>query len=160
MLGGCMSETVDAIISIHPGYADAILAGQKTIELRRRIPTLTNGSRLWIYATRPMSAIVGVVTIREVAKASPSTIWRRHRAGAGVDHASFNEYFAGAQEAVAILLTAAERISPITLEQLRRIRERFHPPQVLLRLTDTESKALWRLAHNRTAFAEETKSFL
>lgn len=141
-----MSDAADAIISIHPDYADAILAGEKTIELRRRVPKLTNGSRLWIYATQPMGAVVGVVTIRDVAKASPSTIWRRHRGGAGVDHASFKAYFKGAQEAVAILLTAAERVGPITVKQLRKIRDRFHPPQVLLRLTDTEAQALYRLA--------------
>jgi predicted transcriptional regulator len=141
-----MSDVADAIISIHPGYADAILAGEKTIELRRRIPKLTNGSRLWIYATQPMGVVIGVVTIRAVAKAAPSTIWRRHRSGAGVDHASFKAYFKGAQEAVAILLTAAERVSPIRIEQLRKIRDRFHPPQVLLRPTDSEAEALHRLA--------------
>jgi predicted transcriptional regulator len=145
-----MTEAADAIISIHPCYADAILAGEKTIELRRRVPKLTSGSRLWIYATRPMGAVIGVVTIREVAKAAPSTIWRRHRSGAGVDHASFKAYFKGAHEAVAILLTAAERVSPITIEQLRKIRNRFHPPQVLLRLTDSEAQALHRLATGST----------
>jgi predicted transcriptional regulator len=137
-----VTDAADAIISIHPGYADAILAGQKTIELRRRIPKLTIGSRLWIYATQPTGAVIGVVTIREVAKASPSTIWKRHRSGAGVDHASYKAYFKGAQEAVAILLTAAERVGPISIEQLRKIRNRFHPPQVLIRLTNSEARAL------------------
>src|SRR5262249_25091695 len=143
-----MTDAADVIISIHPNYADAILAGEKTIELRRRVPKLTNGSRLWIYATQPMGAVVGVVTIQEVSKASPSTIWRKHRSGAGVDHASFKAYFKGAQEAVAILLTAAERVGPITVKQLRKIRDRFHPPQVLIRLTDSEAQALYRLAKN------------
>lgn len=45
------------------------------------------------------------------------------------------EYFHGAQEAVAILLAAVKRVWPITIEELREIRDRFHPPQVLLRLT-------------------------
>lgn len=141
-----MTDAADAIISIHPSYADAILAGAKTIELRRRIPALTIGSRLWIYATRPTAAVVGVVTIQEVAKASPSTIWKTHRSGAGVDRASYRAYFKGAQEAVAILLTAAERVGPISIEQLRRIRNSFHPPQVLMRLTNSEAEALNELA--------------
>jgi predicted transcriptional regulator len=141
-----VTDAADAIISIHPGYADAILAGEKTIELRRRVPKLTNGSRLWIYATQPTGAVVGVVTIQEVAKASPSTIWKRHRSGAGVDHASYKAYFKGAQEAIAILLTAAERVGPISVEQLRKIRNRFHPPQVLMRLTNSEANALSQLA--------------
>jgi hypothetical protein len=32
-----------------------------------------------------------------------------------------------------------------TIEELREIRDRFHPPQVLLRLTSAEAKALQRL---------------
>jgi predicted transcriptional regulator len=55
-------------------------------------------------------------------------------------------YFQGAQEAVAILLAAVKRVGPITIEELREIRDRFHPPQVLLRLSDAEAKALQRLA--------------
>jgi predicted transcriptional regulator len=92
--------------------------------------------------------VVGVVTIQDVAKASPSTIWKRHRSGAGVDHASYKAYFKGAQEAVAILLTAAQRVGPISVEQLRKIRNRFHPPQVLIRLTTSEAQALSELAQD------------
>lgn len=141
-----MSDAADAIISIHPDYADAILAGRKTIELRRRVPKLMIGSRLWIYATRPTGAVVGVVVVQDVAKAHPTTIWEQHREAAGVDQESFRAYFAGTHEAVAIVLTAAKRIRPITIEQLRSIRDRFHPPQVMIRLTVSESKALSKLA--------------
>lgn len=141
-----MTDTADAIISIHPNYADAILAGTKTIELRRRIPELLSGTQLWIYATRPTGAVVGRVMIRSVTRAHPTTIWKKHGDGAGVDHASFKAYFNGAQEAVAILLAAARRVGPITIDQLREIRERFHPPQVLTRLTASETRALRKLA--------------
>jgi predicted transcriptional regulator len=145
-LDGLVPNAADAIISIHPAYADAILAGKKTIELRRRIPKLPLGTRLWIYATRPTAAVIGFVTIQDVARAHPRTIWQKHRNGTGVDHASFKAYFNGAQEAVAILLEAARRVGPITIDQLREIRDSFHPPQVLIRLTTAEGKALRRLA--------------
>jgi predicted transcriptional regulator len=144
--GGHVPDATDAIISIHPNYADAILAGKKTIELRRRIPELPSGTRLWIYATRPTGAVIGVATIQEVARAHPSTIWKKHRNGAGVDHASFKAYFNGAQQAVAILLAAVRHVGPITIDQLREVRDRFHPPQVLMRLTASESRALNKLA--------------
>jgi predicted transcriptional regulator len=146
IVDGQVSDASDAIISIHPGYADAILDGTKTIEFRRRIPELANGTRLWIYATRPTAAVIGVATISHVNRARPQAIWRKHKDGAGVDHASFTEYFQGAQEAIAILLAAVRRVGPITLEELRGIRERFHPPQVLLFLTRAEAKALKQLA--------------
>lgn len=140
-----MSEPSDAIISIRPTYADAILAGTKTIELRRRVPTVRSGTRLWIYATRPIAAVIGVATIADVTRAHPRTIWRRHADASGVDHASFQAYFHGAQEAVAILLAAARRVSPVPLDRLREIRESFHPPQVLIRLTAPEAKTLDKL---------------
>jgi predicted transcriptional regulator len=143
---GPVADACDAIISIHPDYADAILEGTKTIELRRRIPELASGSRLWIYATRPTGAVVGVATIADVNRAHPRTIWQRHKNKTGLDHASFAEYFCGAQEAVAIFLKAAERVGPITVDQLRQIRDRFHPPQVLVRLTASEGRALQILA--------------
>ena len=94
-----MTDASDAIISIHPEYATAILDGTKTIELRRRIPSLGQGARLWIYATRPTAAIVGIATIASVSRAHPRTIWQKHRSATGVDYASFTEYFAGTTEA-------------------------------------------------------------
>jgi predicted transcriptional regulator len=139
-------DAADAIISIYPTYADAILAGEKTIELRRRLPDISPGTRLWIYATRPTAAVVGFVTIRNVARGHPRTIWNRHRSDTGVDRAFFKAYFNGAQEAVAILLGAARRVAPIRIDQLREIREHFHPPQVLIRLARAEGKALRKLA--------------
>lgn len=148
-----MPDAADAIISIHPTYADAILAGKKTIELRRRVPELPSGTRLWIYATRPTGAVIGFVTILNVARAHPTKIWKKHRNGAAIDYVSFKSYFNGAREAVAISLTAEQRVDPITIDQLREIRERFHPPQVLTRLTDSEAEALRRLAKKKKTTA-------
>lgn len=141
-----MPDVSDAIISIHPAYANAILAGEKTIELRRRTPKLSSGMRLWIYATRPTAAVIGFVTVRQVARAHPRTIWQNHRDGTGVDHESFKAYFEGTQEAIAIILQAAKRVGPITVQQLRSVRDRFHPPQVMIKLTTAEAKALRKLA--------------
>jgi len=138
-------DPVDAIISIHPDYADAILSGTKTIELRRRIPDVPPGTRLWIYATRPTGAVIGLATIQGIARANPVTIWRKHRKRTGLDYTSFKAYFDGSQMAVAILLTAVRRVGPITIGQLREIRDNFHPPQVLLRLTVSEAVKLRKL---------------
>ena len=83
-----------------------------------------------------------LLTIQDIARAHPTAIWKKHRNGTGVDYASFSAYFNGAKEAVAILLSAGRRVGPITIDQLREIRERFHPPQVLTRLTASEAQAL------------------
>jgi predicted transcriptional regulator len=87
-----------------------------------------------------------LATIEHVAKADPITIWKIYRKDTAVDRASFDTYFEGAQQAVAIILVEARHVGPITIEQLREIRDSFHPPQVLMRLTESEAKALQKLA--------------
>lgn len=145
-MGGNVADLADAIISIHCSYADAILTGTKTVELRRRLPAISSGTRLWIYATQPTGAVVGFVTVQGVDRAPPATIWTKHCNSIGVDQATFQKYFNGASEAIAILLAAARRIGPITMDQLRQIRARFHPPQVFTRLTARETETLRKLA--------------
>jgi predicted transcriptional regulator len=141
-------ETSDAIISIHSDYANAILAGTKTVELRRRVPDLTIGTRLWIYATQPTGAIVGYVTIEKIIRGAPGTLWKKHRASTGIEYDAFQAYFDGSQEGVAIQLGAAQRVPEITIDQLRGIRHGFHPPQTLIRLAPREAEALRKLAND------------
>ena len=141
-----MLDAADAIISIHPEHADAILAGTKTIELRRRIPDLAPGTRLWIYATRPTQAVVGMVTIDSIARAHPTTVWEQHGTRTGLDHRGFESYFNGFPVAFAVFLSGAQRVTPITIEELRGIRDGFRPPRVLVRLTVSEAHALRKLA--------------
>jgi predicted transcriptional regulator len=133
-------------MSVHPDYAEAIVAGTKTVEFRRRVPELSIGTRLWIYATQPIGAVVGFATIENVTRAHPKTIWQKHQIGAGVDDTFFRAYFDDCREAVAILLASARRVGPITIEQLRGVRHAFHPPQVLTRLTAAEAAALRNLS--------------
>jgi predicted transcriptional regulator len=142
-------DATDAIISIRPHYANAILAGTKTVELRRRIPKLFPGVRLWIYATRPTGAVVGLATIKAVIQAHPAIVWKKHRADTGVDHTSFKAYFDGSPVAFAILLTAPRRVTPVTIEELRGIRDHFCPPQVLTRLSPSEAAALQDLVRRK-----------
>jgi predicted transcriptional regulator len=121
----------DAIISIRPKFAEAILAGQKSVELRRRIPSLEIGTRLWIYATRPTAAVIGSVVVEEVHRSSPAKIWKSFAKEAAITKSEYELYFEGSSEAVAILLQDAARTSPVHIDVLRDIWEGFHPPQVL-----------------------------
>jgi predicted transcriptional regulator len=141
-------DTSDAIISIHTDYANAILAGTKTVELRRRVPDLAAGTRLWIYATQPTGAVVGYVTVNDILRAPPGALWNKHRYDTAIEYRAFKEYFNGSEEGVAIQLGSARRITAITIDHLRRIRHGFHPPQTLTRLTSSEAEALRVLAND------------
>jgi predicted transcriptional regulator len=53
-----MMSNMDAIFSIRPQYVEAIFRGDKTVELRTRIPSKPV-NKIWIYCTSPVKKIVG-----------------------------------------------------------------------------------------------------
>lgn len=137
-----MANPNNVLISIWPTYADAILNGTKTVELRKRVPQIEVGAQMWIYATRPIGAVVGVAVITAVTRGRPSLIWEQHGDQSGVTHSEFQTYFRGMEQAVAIELADARRIEPVSIEELRDLKHGFHPPQVMVRLTEREVSEL------------------
>jgi predicted transcriptional regulator len=97
--------------------------------------------------------VVGYVTVKDVIRASPGILWNKHRADTAIEYRNFKAYFNGSEEGVAIQLGSACQVTAITIDQLRRIRDRFHPPQTLTRLTSSEAEALRLLASNSTALS-------
>jgi Uncharacterized conserved protein len=142
-----MTPESDAIISIHPRHANAILDGAKTIELRRRIPTLSIGTRLWIYATRPVGAVIGMATVSRIVRGNPEELWLEFGDQTGIDRVDFDAYFDGAEVAIGLLLVDVRRsIEHVEIEQLRGLRDGFHPPQVMMTISNREAQLLHRMA--------------
>lgn len=135
----------NAIISIRPEYAALIASGEKTVELRRRVPAVAAGTRLWIYATLPLGAVIGTALVHKVVRGAPTTIWNDWREEANVTRAVYREYFSGAAEAVALVLRDGRHVGPISLSDLRLSWGEFHPPQVMSLLTASESQVLAKL---------------
>jgi predicted transcriptional regulator len=152
-----VSEAGEAIISIHPKFAEAILAGTKTVELRRRIPPINVGTRLWIYATQPIGAVIGTATVEAIVRATPDVIWEMCVDRAEVSRIEFDRYFSGTSEAIGISLGATQKIEAIEIEKLRIWRAGFHPPQVMLKLTASEANSLSRLVSNATKLQSSTE---
>jgi predicted transcriptional regulator len=123
------------VISVKAKYAVQILAGNKTVELRRRRVHVEPGSRVWIYVTAPEARVAAVATVSQVVTGRPHTIWRQHRASVGVSWAEFEAYFTDCESACAIILCDVQAIAPaLHLSELRRKSKRFHPPQFFKRL--------------------------
>lgn len=135
-------KKIDAILSVHPEYAEAIVSGKKTVEFRRRSTTLAIGTRIWIYATRPLGAIVGVAVLKAIHVGHPLGIWRKHHLSGRIPYSDYQAYFASSKSAVAMELENSERTASVSLERLRKIRPGFHPPQTILRLTAAEALVL------------------
>lgn len=153
-MGGPVAKFSDAIISIRPHFAEAILSEKKTVELRRRIPPIEVGTRLWIYATRPTGAIVGVATIDTIFRGTPQAVWETYLDRIAISRSDFDRYFAGAREAIGIRLSKVQRVQPIGIEQLRVWKDGFHPPQVLAGITASEAKRLLQMS----SFEEDQSS--
>jgi predicted transcriptional regulator len=99
----------DILVSIRPFFATKILEGQKSVELRRRFPIQTGaGSRLLIYSSSPVSAVVGFARINNVLRLPITRIWRDHAAAACISRDEFDAYFSGLQYGFAIFLTGIE----------------------------------------------------
>lgn len=148
-----MTKPSDVIISIRPNFAEAIFSGAKTTELRRRIPQIPVGTRLWIYATKPTGAVLGFARVDGVVSGSLEEIWVASVGQAGVSRAEFDDYFAGSEKGVALQLVDVQQGQPVSIANLKAIRPRFHPPQTIVRISDSESEVL-----NEMAFGTVTSS--
>lgn len=58
-------ERRDIILPIHPEYISLIMAGKKTIEVRKRVPQYPVG-KIYQYETAPVSKIVGVMEVSKI----------------------------------------------------------------------------------------------
>lgn len=106
-MGTAATERV-AVMAIHPVYADAILAGEKKVEFRKR--RLADDIRtVLIYATAPVQRVIGEFSIRETVVAAPDAIWNEYGTVGSIDHESFGSYYATSEQAVAFLVDEATR---------------------------------------------------
>lgn len=130
---GC-AENIDLedervlLISVKPQYAEAILDGTKTVELRRTRPTLPDGALVLLYSSTPTRAVVGWAQLMRVQAGTPAEIWHSIGDAAAIDAETFDAYFEGADAAYALELDAVvEATQPVPLSVIRSIG--VQPPQ-------------------------------
>lgn len=105
------------LLPIKPNWAQKILSGEKTVELRRVMPS-RNPRHLLIYETAPTSAVVGEISILCVAQMPPSGL-RRYMEHAQVTPEEFDAYFVGSEFGVAFFVHKPVRFTePIKLSSV------------------------------------------
>lgn len=109
---------MDVLLSLKPKYAEMILSGKKTVELRKRWAN-KEVDKVWIYATEPVGKILGYFEEGTVWTASPKDIWAMFEDQCGVSYAEYSKYFEGSKQAVAIEILNPMRIRPPPLWSLK-----------------------------------------
>lgn len=125
-------------LSIKPEFANKIMAGQKTIELRKLRPHISIGDYVIIYASTPLRKVIGYARIKSIIKCTPSEMWSKYHNYLGIDEVRFANYYSGHSSAIGIELEKIHQCRNITLEQLRMIDTNFRPPQGFRYISDSQ----------------------
>ena len=116
------------LLSIRPRFADAILSGTKTVELRRRPIKASPGTLVILYASTPTMAVVGTARLRKTVVCGPDTAWRSYRSSLGLARHEFDAYLEGNRACLLLLEDVSSLEDPISLQDLREDCD-FWPPQ-------------------------------
>jgi predicted transcriptional regulator len=118
------------LLSIRPKYANMIFAGTKTVELRRVRPSIQAGDLVLVYVSSPTKEMQGAFRVGKTISGKPSTIWKKFGKQTGVTRTEFNAYFAGKDQAHALMIEDAWTLpTPVQLACLRKEKQGFRPPQ-------------------------------
>ena len=111
---------MNVLLSIKPEYAEMILNGDKTVELRRVI-FKEDVDRVYLYATYPIKRVVGYFIISDVFKDRIANLWSKFRGYCGIDSNEFFKYFIDKEYGYAIEIKESHRISkPIELNEIQK----------------------------------------
>jgi predicted transcriptional regulator len=138
-----------ALISIHPEYADKILAGEKRLEYRRRWAA-TAVDVLVIYATAPIQRVVGLAKIETVFHGTKTKLWElgKHHGG-GISRRKLFAYLVGKKEAVAIAIGSCHAFE-VALDPLVLFGNEFKPPQSFRYLKPSEINRINKLTKGKS----------
>ena len=135
------------VLSLKPRFAEAILAGIKTVELRRTEPRIVVPTRALLYAASPVRALLGTCIITSVQPLDLQALWQKHGSGSGLLHHEFQKYFEGVDVGTALTLTQPRAFSrQIDLQDLRAKPQGFRPPQSFAYVDTKTGDRLIRMA--------------
>ena len=135
------------VLSLKPRFAEAILAGDKTVELRRREPRIVVPTRALLYATTPVRALVGTCVVTSVRSAGLAELWREWGSRSELAHSEFESYFEGVTTGTALALAHPQPFTrSLPLQDLRAQPESFRPPQSFAYVDAETGSQLMRMA--------------
>lgn len=95
------------LLSIKPEYVEKILQGTKKFEFRKRLAK-EDVAVIYIYSTSPSMKVVASVQVIGRLSASPTALWEKTKATAGISRTKYRDYFHGCKIAYAYELGEVE----------------------------------------------------
>lgn len=92
---------MNVILSIKPEFVEKIFSGEKKYEYRK-VLFKQKVDTVYIYASRPVSKIVGEFKIEEILYDTPENIWKFTKRQSGVTKKFFDKYYKGKDKGVAL----------------------------------------------------------
>jgi len=134
---GGYSSANQLLFSMRPEFAERVFRGEKRVEIRRKFSEKWLGSKVVVYGTQPLAALMGEVTVSGVTPGTPSAIWERFGVRAGCSHEEFVEYAGNAPQVYAIELSDVTPYPcPLNTYEIAKIAnvDELRPPQSFLEL--------------------------
>ena len=94
---------MNVVLSIKPEYVAEIIAGRKRFEFRKTI-FKEKVEKVYIYASAPVSKVVGEFQPVDILQGTPADVWAKTRKFSGVTEKFYKDYFAGRTVAYAIVI--------------------------------------------------------
>jgi predicted transcriptional regulator len=129
-----------AILSIKPVYANQILAGTKTLELRKSSMGLAAGDVILVYSSAPEQQLAFWIRVKDVEALPVEDMWRQYHDRLGIGPDEYAAYFRGARTAVGLHVGEVHALVPVPLREIQMLVPGFVPPQGILWLRDELGK--------------------
>jgi predicted transcriptional regulator len=84
---------MNVLLSIKPEFVNKIFNGQKKYEYRRAIFKREDINKIVVYATAPISKVVGEFEIENILFEDVSELWEKTKIDSGVKEQFFYHYF-------------------------------------------------------------------
>jgi predicted transcriptional regulator len=107
------------LLSIKPEFALRIFDGSKRFEYRRAIHKRSGVEKALVYASAPVSKVIGEFEIADILYDDPEQLWNQTSNFSGISEQTFFKYFSNASKGYAI--GVKNRVfyeTPISLESL------------------------------------------
>jgi len=114
------------LLSIKPEFAKKIFDGSKKFEFRRSVFKNQNVNKVVVYASAPVSMVIGEFEIESVLKKELDELWNETKEYSGITKSYYDLYFSGKEEGNAIKVK-----NPTLYKKALNLKEEFGmvPPQ-------------------------------